>query len=82
MWQGITSPLGIVITLGVVAVLAVATALAIVSLRTDSGDSRRAKKADALRKIEEVNRVGYLDDIGTIVIDLEEQRRYIDGDRG
>jgi hypothetical protein len=82
MWQGMTSPLGIVITLGIAAVLAVVTALVIVSLRTDSGNSRRAKKADALRKIEEVNRVGYLDDVGTIVIEPHERRRYIDGDRG
>jgi hypothetical protein len=68
----VTSPLGIVVLAGVVILLVVV--VAVFGLRTVSGDSRKARKADALRKIEEVNRAGYLDDVGTIKIDRNKQR--------
>jgi type II secretory pathway pseudopilin PulG len=79
MWQAVTSPFGIMIIVVVVALLAIAATLAVIGLRTISGSSRKARKADALRKIEEVNRAGYLDDVGTIRIDAEKQRRHVEG---
>jgi hypothetical protein len=81
MWHAITSPLGIVITIGIVALPTVAVVLVVVGLRTEGGSSRKARKADALRKIEDVNRVGYLDDLGTIMIDRDKQPRRPDSDR-
>jgi type II secretory pathway pseudopilin PulG len=80
MWHGITPLFGLVIILAVVVLLAVAATFAIIGLRTASGNSRKARKADALRTIEEVNRAGYLDDVGTIQIDLNRQRRHSEGD--
>jgi hypothetical protein len=74
MWRAVTSPFGITVMVGIVVLLAVAVLLAVIGLRTAGGDSRRARKADALRKIEEVNRAGYLDDVGTIKIDRNRQR--------
>ncbi len=68
----VASPLGIVVLAGVIILLVVV--VAVFGLRTVSGDSRKARKADALRKIEEVNRAGYLDDVGTIKIDRNKQR--------
>jgi hypothetical protein len=70
--RAVTSPLGIVVLAGVIILLVVV--VAVVGLRTVSGESRKARKADALRKIEEVNRAGYLDDVGTIKIDRNRQR--------
>jgi hypothetical protein len=81
MWHAITSPLGIVIAIGIVALPTVAVVLVVVGLRTESGNSRKARKADALRKIEDVNRAGYLDDVGTIMIDRDKQPRRPHDDR-
>ena len=76
----ITSPFGITLMVGIVVLLAAVVTIAIFGLRTVSGESRRARKADALRKIEDVNRVGYLDDVGTIKIDRSRQRAVDDRD--
>jgi hypothetical protein len=80
MSYAIRSPFGIAIIIGVVALLALAAAFMIAALRTDSGSSRKAHKADALRRIETVNRGGHLDDMGTIKIDREKQREISDDD--
>jgi hypothetical protein len=80
MGRVITSPFGITVMIGVVVLLLAVVAIAIFGLRTVSGESRRARKADALRKIEEVNRVGYLDNMGTIKIDRNRQRGVDDRD--
>ena len=74
MWRAVMSPFGTTVMVGIVILLAVTVLLAFIGLRTVSGDSRRARKADALRKIEEVNRAGYVDDVGTIKIDRNKQR--------
>jgi hypothetical protein len=77
MWHAIASPVGIMIIFGLVALLAIG--VAIVGIRAVSGSSRKARKADSLRKIAEVNRAGYLDDVGTIKIDARRQRRHLEG---
>lgn len=72
--RALTSPFGITVMIGILVLLVAVVTLAFFGLRTVSGDSRKARKADALRKIEEVNRAGYLDDVGTIKIDRNKQR--------
>jgi hypothetical protein len=77
MWQAITAPSGLMIIAGVFLLAIVVTAV-VIGLRTVSGHSPKARRADALRKIEEVNRAGYLDDVGTIKIDTKNRRRQPD----
>jgi hypothetical protein len=78
MGQAITTPIGILIIVGVLVLLALATVGVFIGLRTASGGSRKAKRMDALRKIDEINQGGYLDDVGTIKIDAERKRRAAD----
>jgi hypothetical protein len=80
MGRVITSPFGITVMIGIVVLLVVVVTIAVFGLRTVSGNSRKARKADTLRKIEEVNRAGYLDDVGTIKIDRNRQRGVDDRD--